>query len=235
MFGPSFEIQVAMKLKASKLITVLLFLLVAFGTQLLAQSESFYGAYQNCPFGCETIQINPDGTFVHQLDGDLFNDRRTKGTWQLVGKTKIKAVSVPVNTEPQVTETEAKPTGGFLVTLIDAVGGLVPSAKVSGVVTGVAFERKTNAEGVAEIPECKQFNVAFGGSRNYHRMYKIKNPRANVFTITLTIEQMSETYIDEIWQIEKGCLYFVESDGLLNREYCLKKLNRKKAKRIFGR
>jgi len=76
--------------------------------------------------------------------------------------------------------------------------------------------------------------VMFRGSRNYRGTYRIKNPQANVFTVTLTNEQMSETYIDEVWQIEKGRLYFVESNGSINRDYYLKKICQKKERRIFG-
>ncbi len=223
-----------MKFRELKSISVLLILFVFGGVQVLAQSKSLYGAYQDCPFACETIQINSDFTFVHRLNGDLFNDIRTKGTWQFVGKDKIRAISATANTEPQVAETETNRTNSFLVTLIDSVGALIPGAKVSGIANGVAFERETNSEGVAEIPKCEQFNVAFGGSRNYRGTYKIKNARANEFTVKLTNAQTLETRIDEVWQVENGCLYFAKEDGSLNRDYCLKKLSRKKERKIFG-
>ncbi len=224
-----------MKLRELKSITILLILLVISGVQILAQSKSFYGAYQICPFACEAVQINTDFTFMHRLNGDLFNDIRTKGTWQFVGKDKIRAVSATANTEPQVTEIETNQNGSFLVTLIDSAGALFSGAKVSGIANGVAFERETNSEGIAEIPKCQQFNVAFGGSRNYRGTHKIRNARANEFTVKLTNEQMLETRIDEIWQVENGCLYFAETDGSLNKDYCLKKLSRKKERRIFSR
>jgi hypothetical protein len=222
------------KLRELKPITVLLILLVVSSVQVLAQSKNFYGAYQDCPFACETIQINPDFTFVHRLNGDLFNDIRTKGTWQFIGKDKIRAVSV-ANTEPQVTETETNRTGNFLITFIDSTGAIVPGAKISGVANGVAFERTTNSEGVTEIPKCEQFNLAFGGSRNYRGTYKIKNVRADEFTVKLTNEQTLETRMDEVWQVENGCLYFAKEDGSLNKDYCLKKLSRKKEWKIFGK
>jgi hypothetical protein len=222
-----------MKFRKLRSTAFLLVLLLSSGVRVIAQSKSFYGAYQGCSFACTTIQINPDFTFVYRLSGDLFNDERTNGTWRFVGQNRIRAVSTIVNTEPQVTETEAKRTGSFLITLLDAFGGPISGAKVSGVVNGVAFERKTNSEGVAEIPECKQFDVT-GGQRNYRGTHRVKNPRANVFTVSLTNEQMFESYIDEVWQIEKGCLYVVESDGSVDRDYCLKKLSRKKERKIFG-
>lgn len=224
-----------MKLRELKSTALLLILLVASDMQALAQSKSFYGAYQNCPFACETIQINPDFTFVHQLDGDLYNDLRTKGSWQFIGKDKVRAVSASANTKPQVTETETNRTGSFLVTLVDFAGGIVPGAKVSGIANGVAFEHETNSEGVAEIPECEQFNLAFGGSRSYRGTHKIRNARAKEFTVKLTNEQMFETRIDEVWQVKNGCLYFAQSDGSLNRDYCLKKLSYKKERKIFGK
>jgi hypothetical protein len=225
-------------MKLRKSIAFLLILLLSQGARAVAQSKSLYGAYEDCPFACLTIQINPDFTFVYRLNGDLFNDQRTKGTWQFVGEDRIRAVSAIVNTEPQVTEAEAKRTDSFLVTLLDAFGGPLAGAKVSGVVNSVSFSREANSEGTVEIPECEQFDLAFsgyGGYGNYRGTYRIKTLRANVFTITLTKEQMFELYIDEVWQIEKGCLYVVQSDGSVDRDYCLKKLSRKKERKIFGK
>jgi hypothetical protein len=75
---------------------------------------------------------------------------------------------------------------------MDAVGRVIPGAKISGFVKGVSFERESNEMGVVEIPECEQFKITWAGSASYRGAYKIKDPRANEFTITMTKEQMSE-------------------------------------------
>lgn len=41
--------------------------------------SKFVGAYQWCPFPCETIKLNSDFTFNYLLDGDLFNKERNVG------------------------------------------------------------------------------------------------------------------------------------------------------------
>jgi hypothetical protein len=185
-----------MKQMRFTLITVALLLLLACISQSFAQSPSIYGAYQDCPFHCRTIKINPDFTFEYRLNGDLYNDERYKGTWKFIDRNKIRATSPEDHSLPKVTEKSTNRANDFLIMVIDsAAGAIVQGAEISGVANGSAFKVVINDEGVARIPKCQQFEVAFNGYRGVH---KVVNPKADEFLVTLTYEQLANWAIDEI-------------------------------------
>lgn len=141
-----------MRLLKTLCLAVLLFTCTPYGS---AQSPSIYGAYQNCPFHCETIKINQNFTFEYRLYGDLFNDERVKGQWRFIGKNKMKATTPYDHSPLQVIEKITNRSNGFFITALDSHGALISGAKISGVTNGSAFRQLTDQEGVAQIPVWK--------------------------------------------------------------------------------
>ena len=212
-------------------ITVTLSILLFCVSYSSAQSPSIYGAYQDCPFHCRTIRINPDFTFEYRLNGDLYNDERYKGTWKFIGRNKIRATSPEDHSPPQVTEKITNRANDFLVMVIDsAAGAIVHGAEISGMANGAVFKVVINDEGVARIPKSQQFEVAFNGYRGVH---KVVNPKADEFLVTLTYEQMANWAIDQIWLIEGNRLYIAAPDGSFDRDFGLVKLSRAQERKIF--
>jgi hypothetical protein len=213
-----------------KLVALLIILLVANGSQVFSQSKNIYGAYLRCEFVCTAIKINPDFTFEHLLDGDLFNGKRTNGTWRFIGRNKIKAESPKPSGTPPVKE-KITNRSNFLITVTDFTSAVVPTAEVSGVANGQNFKCLTDENGVCEIPKCKEFDVAF---LRYRGTYKVNNSDATEFVVELTDEQMETTIIDDIWLIEGNRLY-KETDGTFDKDYYLEKVNRKKERKLFSK
>ena len=203
-------------------------MLVANGTQVLSQSKNIYGAYLRCEFVCTAIKINPDFTFYHLLDGDLFNGKRTKGTWKFIGENKIKAESPKPSDAPQVKETVAN-RSIFSITVADFAGAVFPNVEVFGVADGQSFKCLTDENGACEIPKCKEFEIAV---LRYRRIHKVSNPNATEFLVELTYEQMETTIIDDVWLIEGNRLY-KEINGTFDKDYYLEKVSRKKERKLF--
>ena len=162
------------------------------------------------------------------MDGDLFNNERTKGTWRFIGENKIKAESPRPSGEPQVKETSEN-RDNFLVTIVDSAGAIIPSAEVSGESNGKKFKCVTTEEGSCEIPKAERFDVVFA---NYRGTYKVKNTSADVFLVELTYDKL-EPIIDEVWLIKNNRLFVANSDGKFNGTDGLEKVSRKKVKKLF--
>ena len=84
-----------------------------------AQQPTIFGVYQDCPFHCRTIKINPDHTFEYRLNGDLYNDERYKGRWEFISRNKIKATRSPDRSPLQVKEKPGKNADYFSVVVIE--------------------------------------------------------------------------------------------------------------------
>jgi hypothetical protein len=218
-----------MRLTGSLLASCVLLLLPASALRGSAQSKKIYGAYQDCPFHCRTIRINPDFTFDYRLEGDLYNVR-AKGTWKFIGKNRIRATIPEDTSAPRVTEERKDHGGDFFVTVIDEFGAAVKGAEISGTADGHAFKVFTNEEGVTLAPKTSQFEIRFGGYRGVH---KVSNLKADSFVVTLTKEQMSHLVIDEIWMVEGKRLYIAQPEGLVEYNDWLDKLSREKERKIF--
>jgi hypothetical protein len=219
-----------MKQMRFTLLNVAFFLLFACFSQSYAQSPSIYGAYQTCPFHCETIKINSDFTFEYRVNGDLFNDERYKGTWKFVGRNKIRATSPEDHSNLQVIEKISNRANDFLITVVDPRGAIVQGAEISGIANGSTFKIMTNDEGVAYIPQCQQFEITFSGYRGVH---KVMNQKADEFFVTLTFKQIASRVIDQTWLIEGNRLYVAAPDGSFDKQFWFDKLSEKKARKIF--
>jgi hypothetical protein len=214
--------------KPIKLIGLLLILFAANAPQVLAQSEAIYGVFKQCPFACRFIKINRDFTFEQLLDGDLFNNQRTKGTWKLIGKNKIKVEGAKTSGEPQVRETSEN-RNNFFITVVDPAGAVIPSAEISGEASGKSFKCVTTENGSCEIPKTEKFDITFAGYRGTH---KVKDIRADIFLVVLMADQL-EPILNEVWLIEGNRLFVADSNGNFDKELGLEKISPKKAKKLF--
>jgi hypothetical protein len=218
------------KLMKPTLIATIFFLPFMFSSHSRAQSRSIYGAYQDCPFNCRTININPDHTFEYVLGGDLYNSERIKGKWSFIGKDRIKATSPEDYSPPHVTEKFANRGSSFVLMVSDPAEAAVKGAVISGVANGSTFKVTTDDEGVALIPKVNQFEIAFNGYRGVHR---VSNTEADEFLVTLTFEQMANWAIDQVWLIEGPRLYVALPDGNFDRRFWLGKLSGARERKVL--
>jgi hypothetical protein len=198
---------------------------VSFFSPAAAQAQSIYGSYQDCPFHCRTIRINPDHTFEYRLNGDLYNDERHKGTWNFVDRKTIRATSFPPRSPLKVVERPGKYRSKLLIKVIDPNGAAVHGAIISGIANGKRFVVTTNDNGTAEIPICRAFVVSYADYRGSHR---VRNASAREFEIGLTVDQIATWVINQTWLIEANRLYIAADDGTFDRTYWLAKLSPKR-------
>jgi hypothetical protein len=196
----------------------------------IGQQATIYGAYQDCPFHCRTIRINPDHTFDYRLNGDLYNDQRYRGTWKFIGQNKIKANS-PVDHSPlQVSERRGAESHNYSLFVLDPNGAVVPGVVVSGVANNKPFTVTTNSDGTAQIPICRRFRVSY---KDYWGVHEIRSAAARRFVIGLTPEQMFNDAINEAWLVENNRLYVAAEDGSFYKDHWLDKLSVNEARKIF--
>lgn len=195
----------------------------------LAQSQKIFGAYLHCEFVCTALKINSDFTFEHLLDGDLFDNKRTKGTWRFIGKNQIRVESQKPSESLQVKE-QATNRSNFLIIVTDFTGAVIPTAEVSSVVNGQYFKCATNENGECEIPKSKTFELTF---LKYRGIHKVSNSNANKFRVELSYEQM-DTIIDDIWLIEGNRLY-QKVNSTFNKDYFLEKVSQRRGRKLFPR
>lgn len=196
----------------------------------IAQQPTIYGAYQDCPFHCRTIRINPNHTFEYRLNGDLYNDQRYKGTWRFIGRNKLKANS-PVDRSPlKVVEKPRAGATDYSVLVLDPNGAIVSGAIISGRDNQRSFSIVTNEEGPVHVPRCREFELSLNHYRGSHR---ILNSSAREFVVILYVDQVVNRAIDETWLIEGNRLYTAAEDGTFDRSYWLDKLSTNEARKIF--
>jgi hypothetical protein len=208
-----------------------LLLAAILAVQSAGPSASIYGAYQDCPFHCRTIQVRPDGTFVYRLDGDLYNDERVAGTWTWLGDGRLRATSPENTTPPTVAETSDPREAGFRVSVVDEHGALVRGAELTPLAPERGAPVATDEAGGAELPRCAEFEVKFQG---YRGRYRPKDPASNRFEVTLSNEQLGAWTVDDVWLVRDGTLYVAADDGSFDMELGLRKLSRKQERKIFG-
>ena len=196
----------------------------------IAEAQSIYGVFQDCPFHCRTIKINRNGTFVYRLNGDLYNDQRHSGTWTLVDRNKLHASSSLNRSALQVIEKRRSDSANYLVSVLDPNGAGVKGAVIAGRLGRNRFSVTTDDAGQAQIPKCHEFRLAFSDYRGKHG---VLNPAAREFTVILTLDQMENWAINETWLIEGNRLYIAAKDGTFDRDYWLDRLSSEQARKIF--
>jgi hypothetical protein len=90
----------------------------------VADAQSIYGSFQDCPFHCRTIKINRNHTFLYRLNGDLYNDERHSGTWTLVGRNKLHASSRLNRSRLQVMEQRGNQRNDYSIIVLDVNGAV---------------------------------------------------------------------------------------------------------------
>ena len=196
----------------------------------VADAQSIYGSFQDCPFHCRTIKINRSHTFIYRLNGDLYNDERHSGTWTLVGRNKLHASSPLNRSRLQVMEQRGNERNDYSIIVLDVNGAVVKGAVISGRADGRTFSLTTDDSGFVRVPKCYEFRVAFLDYRGKHR---IRNSSSRQFTITLTVDQMANWAINETWLVEGNRLYIAADDGTFDRARWLDRLPNEQARKLF--
>jgi hypothetical protein len=201
--------------------------LTIFVISAAGQSSKIFGVYGQCPFACRYIQINSDHSFEELLTGDLFNGQRKKGTWEFIGKNKIKAESHKPSDALRVRESVENGLS-YRITVADWAGAVLPHVEIAGSSGGKSFECVTDDGGSCEIPKTAGFDLRWN---QFSSSYTIKDRAANRFEVELTYEQLDHV-IDEVWQIE-GKRLFVESDRSVDKTGWMEKLNQQRGRKLF--
>lgn len=214
------------KVKSICLIGVLLGSALALGQT--RSSSKIFGAYQFCPFPCITIRINRNHTFEYVLDGDLYNNQRTRGRWEFAGKGKIKAKSYAKPLRIQVNEVKLAERAELKIQAISVNGEIISGLKVTAARGSVAFAVTTDDNGYAMIPRCTEFELEFDRRRV---SYEVKSKETGSLRIVVIPD--SDPIVDDVWLIEAGMLYVVDVDGKIDRSSAYRKLSLKQERRIF--
>lgn len=207
-----------------------LLLAVCFITVTAQQKPSkIAGAYQWCPFPCETIKINDDFTFDYHLHGDLFNNERTKGKWKFVGANRIHLKSVVTKSKVIAGVNEAVENSGdeIRVTVADQHGAIIPGIIVSTTIGEKSFQFLTDENGGCVIPQTQSIEVSY---KQISEKYLIKNTMAS--HILVVIDTSDEPYVDEEFIVENQKLCKLDEHGK-TFENCYGKISKAQTRRLF--
>jgi hypothetical protein len=164
------------------------------------------------------------------IDGDLYNDQRYFGTWSWLGKNRIHATTPPNATMPKVVENSDPDLKDMLIRVLDESGATLPEVMIREIGSSTDIYSKTGIDGSAHIGLCDEFEIWFMG---YHGRYRKQKKESNIFTVTFTFLQLDSWTLDEIWQIEKGRLFFQNDNGKLDKEFWLEKIRKTEEKKNF--
>ena len=208
---------------------LLLFSILLFVSNVFTQydAEKLAGVYQWCPFHCETIKLNNDFTFDYLLDGDLFNNQRTKGTWKFVAENKIYLKSPEKKLVNKVTEEQKYNSDKISIQVRDETGAIIPGIVIKINYLGSERQYITDNYGIVEIPKIDKIEViGFQKSVNY----EIKNSDANFLTVE--IELNNEPFVDKTFLFKDKKIFAIFEDGAISEDW-YKKINKKRADKLF--
>ena len=193
--------------------------------------KSIFGAYEDCPFWCRTIQIRPDGTFIHRLDGDLYNDERIVGRWTWLGEGKLRAQS-PIDASPPMVREDSRPGQSlFTIAVLDEPGAVLPGVTLTPLTPDPGTRIQTDSKGVATLPACNEFEVAYLG---YRGRYRPQHHDSNAFELTLSDRQLLSGAIDHVWLVQDGRLHIADAAGVFDMTSGLSRISRTREKAIFS-
>lgn len=207
----------------------LVFTILLFALQSFAQNDArkIAGAYQWCPFECETIKLNEDFTFDYLLDGDLFNNERTSGTWKFIEKDKIYLKSPERKLIYNVVEKQNGVRDKILVQVSDFQGAVIPGFTLRLFFQGQEKQYTTNEDGVCEIPLFDEIQLEW---RIFQEKYKIANPQTR--ELIISVELTNEPAVDAYFLFKDGeLLKLNDSGGVFENGY--KKLKKKRTRKLF--
>ena len=207
-----------------------LFVILIFSSNIFAEydSETLAGTYQWCPFHCETIKLNKDFTFDYLLDGDLFNNQRTKGVWKFVGENKIYLKSPEKKLVYKVTEERKnKNDDKISVQIFDQTSAVIPGIVLKLNYFGSERQYITNEDGISEIPKTDEFEM-IGLQKSAD--YKIKDSDTN--SLTVEIKLNNEPDVDKTFLFKDKRLFTIFEDDAISENW-YKKVDQKVAKKLF--
>lgn len=209
---------------------LLLFVILIFVSNVFAQYDpgKLAGTYQWCPFHCETIKLNKDFTFDYLLDGDLFNNQRTKGIWKFIGENKINLKSPEKKLIYKVTEERKSNNDDKIsVQIINQTSAIIPGIVIKINYLGNERQYITDEDGIIEIPKIDKFEV-IGLQKS--AVYEIKNSKANFLTVE--IELNNEPFIDKNFLFKGKKLSTIFDDDTISENWH-KKLDKMQADKLF--
>lgn len=198
-------------------------------TNIFAQNDlkKLVGAYQYCSFPCETIRLNEDFTFDYLLDGDLFNNERTKGIWKFIGKDKIYLKSPERSLVYRTLEKQTKDFDKILIQATDMQGAALPGIIVKVNFQGQEKQFVTDENGNSEIPKVNSVEIVW---TRFSEKYVLKDSHTNELNIEVDIT--NEPFVDDTFILKNNQLYKVFEDNSIS-ENGYEKLNKRRIARLF--
>lgn len=230
-----------MQTKMTKVTILFLFILLAvcqFSVYSQKPAEKIAGVYQFCPFHCEAYRLNTDFTFDYLIDGDLYNDERSSGTWEFVGTERIRLKLEPVSKKLiQSVEEKSGDRDSITVDIFDQAGAAYSGAVINLINNDKTFQYITDENGRITIPKVDlnkvdTINVKYN---NHEGIYRIKNSSTVHLIINLDTTIFFTPIIDDQFVIKSNmiCKVLDEEDKNDIAENCHVRLNQKRADRIF--
>jgi len=213
------------------------FIILLSASQIFSQNNQrkIAGAYQWCPFECETFKLNDDFTFDYIIDGDLFYNRRTKGVWKFVGKNRIHLKSLNKKLVAKVTEKQNAIRDKILIRVRDFTSAAIPGVTIKFNFQGQERQYITDDDGNSEIPITDQVKLE---SSLFSEKYKIIYPQTNELTFEFNLTNKPSASVDSIFVVDvyfifiKGRLYkILEDASIFQNSY--KKLSKKTTRKLF--
>lgn len=209
-----------------KRISLLFLILFCFYSFAFSQANvsKIVGAYQRCPFHCETFKLNADYTFDSILDGDLFNDIRAKGTWKFIDKDKIHLKTEEKLLEVKVEEKSGEQSDKIKIRTIDDNGAIYPYIKIQA----NKKEFVTDENGFVEIPKTDEITISYQHLKN---SYQIKSKNISELEIEVYIDSSVYAYTDSVFIIRKNEICLIAEDS--KELHCYKKLKKSSKRKLF--
>lgn len=184
------------------------------------------GAYQRCPFHCESYQINKDWTFNYIIDGDLFNNQRTSGTWGFVGKDKIRLKAKTPKFIRAVSEEVSHPSDRIVISARDAAG-----AVIRGLV--IQTEHKsdtctTNEDGQCSVIRSRRLGISWLSASD---IYFLRNPAATLLIIDVDLPD-PELLINAVFLVKTTALCKL-GEQHESTDICFTRVSKNKARKLF--
>ncbi len=187
-----------------RIVVVRSIFLIVVATSLACSStileRDVVGTYQECYIHCQTFEFFPDATFKMTLDGDLFNNQSTTGTWELDGRlltlrSHIQTCSPTMNESRQGLKGEIETrvstnwSDGDMVMLDGFVGAFKPNFNVEAV---------PGWNGIAKLPIDNPTHITASGMYFGECLYEVDDPESDTFEFSVTHEDLApisyETY-----------------------------------------
>jgi hypothetical protein len=187
------------------------FLLVVAGSLACSstiQERDVVGTYQECYIHCQTFEFFPDRTFKMTLDGDLFNDQSTTGTWELDGRlltlrSDIQTCSPTMSESDQglVGEIEIRVTTDWMGNPLGVLDGYVGAHKAN-----FSVEAVPGLDGVIRLPIENPSRITASGMYFGECWYEVKDPDSDTFEFSVTHEELAPISYETYYLTQEGII-----------------------------